>query len=510
MPSLRAPAALVAVLVVPAVAAAAPDQLGTGDRPWVIVDRQGVTHVVWEQNEGLQSTLTYRRRLPGAAAFEPARILPVGAGQDFAGAQIVQEPAPGGRLVIVADRCCTTPGTFALTSADNGATWSAPAPVFEGSQSVNQLNGRVPLTALSATTLFLVIGNPAFRLAQVPAALAPVTPASAATGMGGSPYDTQVALDEAGGPVFAWTRDFTATFLRPGVTGPDVPVATAASGASIHIAGGPRGVGVVTLGLVSSGGATTLEYRRWRAGALSGPVVLSGAGEPDPLSPFVATDQAGRFHVVWRRGDTGIAYRRSEDGTGGWTRPVVIAGDGSSVFDLVAAGSTTAGEPGWAVWEDGSGSTSRILAAPLTGSAVTDGPSGGLDDPALARPDTRGITAPRVTRNGPALLVAPRRVSLRSIRRSKCVRVRVQSRRPATVGVAIFSGVRSRRVFGRATVVFRRPGKRVVCVRVPLRARTFDVRQPFRFAFAVREGAPGAARRGPVRERTSPVFRFLP
>jgi hypothetical protein len=56
------------------------------------------------------------------------------------------------------------------------------------------------------------------------------------------------------------------------------------------------------------------------------------------------------------------------------------------------------------------------------------------------------------------------------------------------VRVAIFSGRRSVRVFGARIVRFTQPGKRLVCVRVPLRARTFDVRQAFRFAFAARDG----------------------
>ena len=83
----------------------------------------------------------------------------------------------------------------------------------------------------------------------------------------------------------------------------------------------------------------------------------------------------------------------------------------------------------------------------------------------------------------------PRHPSRAALKRSKCVNVRVQTTKPAAIRVAIFSGRKSVRVFGATTVRFAKPGKRLVCIRVPLRAHTFDVRKPFRFAFAVRSSA---------------------
>jgi hypothetical protein len=103
--------------------------------------------------------------------------------------------------------------------------------------------------------------------------------------------------------------------------------------------------------------------------------------------------------------------------------------------------------------------------------------------------DTTGIANPQVIRRGTSTFVIPRRPSRASLRRTKCVNVRVQTTRPAVIRVAIFSGRRSVRVFGATTVRFAKAGKRLVCIRVPLRAHTFDVRDPFRFAFAVRLGA---------------------
>jgi hypothetical protein len=54
--------------------------------------------------------------------------------------------------------------------------------------------------------------------------------------------------------------------------------------------------------------------------------------------------------------------------------------------------------------------------------------------------------------------------------------------------VTIFSGIRSRRLFGAELVTFRRPGRRIVCIPVPLRARTFNARAQ-RVAVGVALGA---------------------
>jgi hypothetical protein len=101
------------------------------------------------------------------------------------------------------------------------------------------------------------------------------------------------------------------------------------------------------------------------------------------------------------------------------------------------------------------------------------------------------IANPQTIRSGLATVVAPKRVSLRALRasRTKCVYVRVRARAAARVQVSIFSGTRSIRLFGQTRVVFRAPGSKVVCVRVPLRARTFDVRTPTRIAVATKPGA---------------------
>ncbi len=126
----------------------------------------------------------------------------------------------------------------------------------------------------------------------------------------------------------------------------------------------------------------------------------------------------------------------------------------------------------------------------------------------IVQPPDQVIERPRTIRNGPATVVAPKGVSLKKLRRSKCVKVSVTAKRPARVLVAIYSGRKSIRVFGRKVVRFPKPRTRVVCVRVPFRAKTFNVRTPARIAIAVRAGARPKKGERPARVVTR-GFRFF-
>ena len=102
------------------------------------------------------------------------------------------------------------------------------------------------------------------------------------------------------------------------------------------------------------------------------------------------------------------------------------------------------------------------------------------------------IPSPRTIGVGPATVVAPGRISLGSLRRSKCVRTLVLSTKRARVTVRIFSGIRSLRLFGAKTVRFTGAGRKVVCIPVPFRAKSFDARTRLRISVAVALG-PGSS-----------------
>ena len=119
---------------------------------------------------------------------------------------------------------------------------------------------------------------------------------------------------------------------------------------------------------------------------------------------------------------------------------------------------------------------------------------------------SRTIPNPQTIRSGPARVTAPGRISLRSLLSSRCVLTKVVSARRARVLVTIFSGIRSRRLFGADLVTFRRPGRKIVCIAVPRRARTFNARTQLRVAVGVALGA--VDRTGEPRQpRLAPVIR---
>lgn len=119
------------------------------------------------------------------------------------------------------------------------------------------------------------------------------------------------------------------------------------------------------------------------------------------------------------------------------------------------------------------------------------------------------IPSPRTLRAGPALVTAPSRLSLRSLKRSKCVAVAVSSARPARVLVTIFSGRRSVRLFGQRLVIFTAAGRKSTCIKVPARAKTFNVRTPLSFAVGYALGARGRPGERPTRPVIRPI-RLIP
>jgi hypothetical protein len=169
-------------------------------------------------------------------------------------------------------------------------------------------------------------------------------------------------------------------------------------------------------------------------------------------------------HTATISGDTARGTYRRPEGTG--TTLLTLAPDGNS---FRYTGTTI----------DGAADT------PFTSSFV--GCSTGLAGADLSRT----IPSPQTLQAGPTTLVAPGRVSLTSLRRSKCVLVKVGSRKPARVLVSIFSGRRSIRLFGQKLVVFRGSGSKQVCIKVPFRAHTFNVRTPVRVALGYALGARG-------------------
>jgi hypothetical protein len=177
-------------------------------------------------------------------------------------------------------------------------------------------------------------------------------------------------------------------------------------------------------------------------------------------------------------GNTANATFRIPEGSGTWQ--LTLAADGNS---FTTVGTTITGRP----------------FGPRTSTFL--GCSQGL-----AGVDLRNaIPAPQTLQGGPTTIVAPGTVSLTSLTRSKCVLVKVASSRPARILVSIFSGRLSRRLFGQKRVVFTAPGRQRVCIPVPFRAHTFNLRTRLNVALGYVVGA--TPRRG--EKKPKPVIRRI-
>lgn len=200
-------------------------------------------------------------------------------------------------------------------------------------------------------------------------------------------------------------------------------------------------------------------------------------------STLSGTTQAGEVDRGTISGNTarGTFTFPGDPGTG--TFVLTMAPDGNSI---AVTGTTTSGSPSASF-------TSRFLGCS----------PGSVPSPAPPIDLQSTIPAPQTVTNGPTTIRAPGTISLRSLKRSKCVLVRVASTAPARVLVSIFSGRLSVRLFGQQLVVFFAPGRRQVCIAVPFRARTFNVRTPLRVALGYTAGA----RRQSGGRKPAPVIR---
>ncbi len=287
----------------------------------------------------------------------------------------------------------------------------------------------------------------------------------------------------------------TVSFLNP----PGVPNCSGDGTATATLAMRPDGLFFQGSGVTGFGNGFTLTARYQGGG------VEPRSTQPRPICP------GGRFAGRWVRpaGDIisftqngsvlfgrGLTSPQTMSGTvsGGTARGTFTIPDGSGPFTLTLApdlrtltynGETTGGDP------DG----------PFTWTFASCDPDT-VADPVGADLG-RVIPNPQVVRAGPTTIVAPGTISIGSFVRSKCVLVRVASQRPARALVSIFSGRRSIRLFGQRLVVFRVPGAKQVCIRVPFRARTFNVRTPLAVALGYAAGA--TAR--PGQRRTRPTIK---
>lgn len=239
---------------------------------------------------------------------------------------------------------------------------------------------------------------------------------------------------------------------------------------------------------------------------------VSGGNEPRetaPPAPARALCPGGPWSGIWARTDNGLAASILQNGS---------TLSGTFIDDPETLSGTTTGNTADVRWRrpQASGAYRFTLAADLASITVRAVGAGADPTPVtvLFQRCNRGlegvdasrtIPAPQTIQGGPTTIVAPGTISITSLTRSKCVLVKVASARPARILVSIFSGRRSVRLFGQKRVVFTAPGRTRVCIPVPFRAHTFNVRTRLNVALGYAVGA--RARRG--ERKPPPVIRRI-
>ena len=212
---------------------------------------------------------------------------------------------------------------------------------------------------------------------------------------------------------------------------------------------------------------------------------VDGGTEPRDLSLLVSPrDSTGTVGLPHR-----LVVARVD--TAGTIRLPAPGGTEGVTYTVTRAGSSAAGAPGFAAFGP-DGRAAITLQATSAGTETVTLTSDTLSTTTTVRWVTadlqRVIPSPATVTGGPTRATFPGRISLGSLKKSRCVRVVAVSNRRASVLVSIFSGRRSLRLFGQKDVRFFDPGRKVVCIPVPRRARTFNVRTPLRFALGWRLG----------------------
>ena len=377
----------------------------SGNRPRVFVDAAGSAHITFADPNGSGADVIRTCRLPRggsacavSAALSPDQPAPgndTQTNQDFAGAYPL---AVGNELLVVDGRCCNHVGTsdgsftdtpvYLYTSEDAGATFTGPTNANpyagiignqEPSGDAIVYGGDVPSIGLISSvqtggTIFQGVPAGSFTTARANLSLRPDQQDATYGTLGLDGTRPIAAFSDSSGTIAVreWTgnasiNDATQwTVLR--ITGADHPA----------IAGGPRGIALLTEPSISDG---ALSVRSIAPGGLS-------AGPPQILTrkpadqPTLSADPvSGMFTAAWiDTSDQSVHVRTSPDGRVWGPDQIVMRVPGGDLGQLSAAATADGG--GFVVVRDAHGAPTtydgRILAGQFGATGATGHPGLGL------------------------------------------------------------------------------------------------------------------------------------
>lgn len=357
-------------------AAPAPVSIGAGEKPDLLVDAAGTSHIVWNEDQiGETPDITHYCRLPrGASACDnpnPTPMpIPVPYASDDAGPKILQI---GNQLVVLSHRyppVVRQPDgkerdrtTYAWTSSDGGTTWTGPGMVGTVIPSGDaELSGGVNPRIGVITDTFT--GGTYFQLLDAGS----FTSASTLLGGDADAYEGSLAAEGDGFVAAFANRGGGITVRRSGADPADGGSwsSTPLPGELPKLAGGPRGTF-----LLSREGAWTV---RNVTGGNAGPPATISPGDVNQARAFTQ-DPGGVLHAAYSTGASPqeVTLRESDDGTT-WRGGFVAAS--ATAIDQMTLGAASDGGGVLVHRRDPTGTFNGTIAATAFGTLSPTGKAG--------------------------------------------------------------------------------------------------------------------------------------
>jgi hypothetical protein len=378
--------------------ASAASVVANGNDPDAVVDRDGITHVVWnESRPGAGDILHYCQIPRGATACtDPEQFIPPSTDQalniDFEGPHVMVTPF--GEVILLTHRCCApimgqSSVNVVYVSDDGGLTFGPAAtlssipsgeasvptpPVFDGA-------GRNVVTMSAPTEGIHVQGAP---LAQG-GAPQPYTGGPGAQLTSYSAYNPSIVQRDPTSFVAAWADLNGTSYIRT-VTCPATPCTPGAinNGANWtpqvaipeaeypRLTTGPSGTFLMYRG--TAGDADNKYFLRRIDGTTVGPALALSDGNGGNMRDIVQ-DAGGILHALYTDKDSGLGYRASANGGTSWgDQQTLVPGPDYTINHVrVTARTVDAGFTGSALWESNDNGTQNppILVAPLPDPSVS-------------------------------------------------------------------------------------------------------------------------------------------
>jgi hypothetical protein len=346
-------AAVVALLIAPAVAPAAPLSLGEGHKPGVAVDAAGTAYIAWYGPESGDTSLRFCRLAHGATTCAGQSTI-VTSGSSLTRPFV---SVAGARVTILQHRYGAFAGgfnqVFLFTSSNGGDSFDAGVVV-----------GYVPFdeavlgpgdTATVATNAYQEGG----LVQNMPLSGGSSGEARAGLFTTERPYNGTVGLDGAVPVAIFATGASDAAFRRYSGTGALNDAASWGPEVGIGYADYPKLAGGRSgLFLMNGTAAGGLEVRRWNGTTFDAPVSIATTGDDAQASFF--QDPAGRLHALFPRGDAEglhLEHASSDDGARWDTNSIATQSEGIAQTRAAAASDHV----GVAVWESGTQIRAEVI-----------------------------------------------------------------------------------------------------------------------------------------------------